>query len=299
MSYGSGSYKYTLAKGWGILPEGYEYNQVAAIGVDKEDNLYVFNRGDHQLMILDNKGILLDKWSDFFANPHGLHVGPDQNIYLVDRDSHTVLKYSPNGKLLLTLGQKDVPSDTGYEGGESLVPRPAGPFNLPTGIAVNDSGDIFVSDGYGNCRFHRFTSDGSLVDTWGQSGKTNPLDFHLPHGIAIDNEGRLAICDRENNRIQFVDQDGEFLFIWEDLIQPTDITFGTMGEAYISELQHRISIMDQSGQLVARWGEDSGHEPSLFVAPHCIAIDSQGDIYVGEVGEVPEDRRIQKFIRTD
>ena len=175
-----------------------------------------------------------------------------------------------------------------------VVPHPAGPFNLPTGVVVSEDGSIFVSDGYGNCRFHKFSPDGALLDTWGEAGKDNPMDFHLPHGIGINKDGLLAICDRENHRIQFTDQDGEFMFIWDGFLQPTDITFGADGEAYVSELQHRISILDSEGNLISRWADESSSSAGHFIAPHGIAVDSSGDIYVGEV---LEGRRIQKFIR--
>ena len=294
MTFGSGDYTYEVDKNWGQLPEGHEFNQVAGVAIDKNDDVYLFNRSAHQVMIFSSQGEFKKSWDVSFANPHGMHIGPDGNFYFADRDDHIVLKYSPDLELLLTLGQKGVASDTGYEGDLMVVPNPAGPFNLPTGVVVNDEGDIFVSDGYGNSRFHRFTSDGSLIDTWGEAGKSNPMDFHLPHGIGIDNEGRLAVCDRENHRIQFTDQEGIFLYMWSDFKQPTDIAFGQNGEAYVSELQHRISILDKEGNLLARWGEESSHEPGQFVAPHGIAVESKGDLYVGEV---LEGQRIQKFIR--
>ena len=294
MTYGSGDYTYKVDKDWGKLPDGYEFNQVAGVAVDKEDNVYLYNRSDHQVMVFAKNGDFVKSWDVKFSNPHGMHIGPDGNFYFADCDAHVVLKYSPDQTLLLTLGTYDVPSNTGYEGELMVVPHPAGPFNLPTGVVVSDDGSIFVSDGYGNCRFHKFSPDGALLDTWGEAGKDNPMDFHLPHGIGINKDGLLAICDRENHRIQFTDQDGEFMFIWDGFLQPTDITFGADGEAYVSELQHRISILDSEGNLISRWADESSSSAGHFIAPHGIAVDSSGDIYVGEV---LEGRRIQKFIR--
>ena len=293
MTFGSGEYTYELAEGWGDLPGGYEFHQVAGVAVDKDDQVYLFNRSSHQLMIFDRQGGFVRAWDERFTNPHGIHIGADGNVYLADRDAHVVLKYSPEGKLLLTLGTKGHPSDTGAIEG-FMVEKAGEPFNLPTGVAVNEDGDIFVSDGYGNCRVHKYSADGALLASWGSPGKNNPSDFHLPHGVGIDNEGRLLVCDRENHRIQIFDQEGEFLAMWTGFRQPCDVTVGPNGEAYVPELGHRFSIVDGQGAVLARWGGESSRDPGRFVAPHGVAVDSHGDIYVGEV---LEGRRVQKFVR--
>jgi hypothetical protein len=292
--FGSGDYQYELAEGWGKLPEGYEFNQVAGIAVDKKDNVYAFNRSAHKMMIFDREGNFISEWDEEFKQPHGIYIGPEGNIFLADRDSHVVLKYSPEGKLLLTLGTRDKPSDTGQQKERFLVEKPGGPFNLPTGIATNDEGDIFVSDGYGNCRVHRYNSSGSLITSWGSPGKVNPGDFHLPHGIGIDSEGRVLVCDRENHRIQLFDQEGEFMTMWTGFRQPTTVAFGPDDEVYVPELSHRFSIVSSEGKVLARWGGESSHDPGQFVAPHGVAVDSHGDIYVAEV---LQGQRVQKFIR--
>ncbi|MCH8185399.1 MAG: hypothetical protein IH862_04785, partial [Chloroflexi bacterium] len=160
MTFGSGEYTYELAEGWGDLPEGYEFHQVAGVAVDRDDQVYLFNRSSHQLMIFDRQGGFVRAWDERFTNPHGIHIGADGNVYLADRDAHVVLKYSPEGKLLLTLGTKGHPSDTGAIEG-FMVEKAGEPFNLPTGVAVNEDGDIFVSDGYGNCRVHKYSADGA------------------------------------------------------------------------------------------------------------------------------------------
>ena len=178
--------------------------------------------------------------------------------------------------------------------GLGLKEAAMGPFNLPTGTVANNDGDIFVSDGYGNCRVHKFNSTGTLMISWGSPGSANPVDFKLPHGIGLDNEGRLLVCDRENGRIQLFDQEGEFLGIWTGFNQPTDVVVGPDGTVYVPELGHRFSILDSEGNLLARWGDESSHDPGQFVAPHGVAIDSHGDIYIGEV---LQGQRLQKFIR--
>ena len=294
MPYGSGAYTYELDDGWGKLPAGYEFHQVAGVAVDKDDQVYLFNRSSHQLMVFGREGNFVKAWSQTFSGPHGIHIGPDGNIYLADRDSHVVLKYSPDERLLLTLGTRDQPSDTGYDSGERVVHQAAGPFNLPTGVVVTERGDIFVSDGYGNSRVHKYDWTGAHVVSWGEPGDDNPNDFHLPHGIGLDNDGRVLVCDRENHRIQIFDQEGRFQAMWTGFEQPTDVVVGPDGEVYVPELQHRMTILDSDGNVVARWGGESNHEPGQFVAPHGIAVDSHGDMYIGEV---LEGRRVQKFIR--
>ncbi len=293
MTYGSGDYQYELVEDWGDLPDGYEWHQVAGVAVDADDNVYAFNRSSHQMMVFDRNGSFRGTWDDTFAGPHGIHIGPDQCVYLADRDAHVVLKYSLDGKLLMRLGTGRA-SDTGYESNAVPVARAAGPFNLPTGIAVSDEGDIFISDGYGNSRIHRYTSTGSLYLSWGLPGKVNPGDFHLPHGIAIDHEGQVLVCDRENDRLQVFDQEGEFIEIFTGFRQPTDLHIGPEGEIYVPELQGRVTVIDSSGEILSQWGGERSHEAGLFWAPHGVAVDSHGDMYIGEV---LEGRRLQKFAR--
>ncbi len=294
MTYGSGDYTYELAENWGALPDGYEFNQVAGVAVDKSDRVFVFNRSRHQMIVLDREGKFVGSWDEHFENPHGIHIGPDGNVYLADRDAHVILVYNADGKLQLTLGTRGRPSDTGYDPDEKIVKQVAGPFNLPTGIAVSEDGFIFVSDGYGNARVHKYNSNGRHLMSWGVAGKLNPGQFHLPHGIVLNNDGMLLICDRENNRIQIFDQDGDYEGMISNLLQPTDVCVGPDDEIYVSELGHRLTILDADGKVASRWGGESSHDPGQFVAPHGVAIDSHGDIYVGEV---LEGKRIQKFVR--
>ncbi len=300
MTFGSGEYTYELAENWGSLPyelppvNEYGDSGISGVAVDKDDRVYVVNRSDHPLLVFERGGNFVKSWSASLTNPHGIHLGADGNFYVADRDAHTVLKYGPDERLTLTLGTHKQPSDTGYTLEEKVVKRAAGPFNLVTGAAVNEAGDIFVSDGYGNSRVHKFSADGTLVRSWGSPGKVNPSEFNTPHGIGIDSNNRLLVCDRENHRIQVFDQEGEYLGMWTGFRQPCDVAFGPDGEVYVAELAHRLTIVDEDGNVMSRLGGESSQEPGQFVAPHCVAIDSHGDIYVGEV---MTGMRIQKFIR--
>ena len=295
MQYQIGEHTYEVVEGWGTLPEGYEFHQVAGIAVDKDDNVYLFNRSDHKVMVLDRDGNFVKAWDTPFTQPHGMTIGHDGNLYFADMGTHTVTKYSPDGELLLTLGNEDQPSDTGGEVEQFLVKKAAGPFNRPTGVAAAASGEFFVSDGYLNARVHKFAADGTYLLAWGAPGKTEPSHFHNPHGIGIDNAGRVIVCDRENHRIQVFDQEGNFLAIWTaDFNLPTSVCFGPDDTVLVTELESRFSILDRAGNLLGRWGGETSHEPGQFVSPHCVTVDSQGSIYIGEV---LEGRRVQKFAR--
>ena len=294
MSYTIGDRKYALDVDWGKLPDGYEYNQVAGVAVDDEDNVYAFNRSDHKLLVLDREGNLVKVWGQKFDQPHGAHVDRHGNVYLVDRDTHVVEKFSRDEELLLTLGTKGQPSDTGHIDEGFMVEKPGEPHNMPTGVSTAPNGDIFVSDGYGNCRVHKFDSEGNLLCSWGIPGTEEPGEYQLPHGIGVDNEGRVLVCDRENHRIQVIDQDGGHIAIWTGFRQPTSVAFHDDGLVYVPELQARLSVVDRDGNLVGRWGGEESREPGQFVAPHCAAVDSEGSVYVGEV---LEGARLQKFVR--
>jgi len=171
MTYGAGKYSYELVDGWAKCPEGWPFLDVCGISIDAQDKVYVLNRSVHPVMVFDKEGNLLASWGEgLFKRPHGSGVGPDGSIYCTDDKNHTVRKFTPEGSLLMTLGNEDQPPDTGYVQqwfdffwSLTTISRGGRPFNRPTGVAVSSSGDIYVSDGYGNARVHKFTSDGTLL----------------------------------------------------------------------------------------------------------------------------------------
>lgn len=167
---GSGDYRYEVEDGWAKLPEGWRLGDVAAVAVDAQDRIYVFNRGDHPMIVLDRDGTFLQSWGeDLFKWAHGLHIGPDQSIYCTDEGSHTVCKCTLDGKLLLRIG---VPG--------SPAPRMSGrPFNRCTHTALAPNGDIYVSDGYGNAAVHKYSPDGRHLMSWGSPGSDRG-QFNLP-----------------------------------------------------------------------------------------------------------------------
>jgi DNA-binding beta-propeller fold protein YncE len=320
----TGARRYAVVDGWEQLPPGYVHRDVAGVAVDGEDRVFLICRGDHPIIAYDQKGNFLGSWGEglFTYRTHGITVAPDGTLFCTDDGNHTIRRFTPEGKLLMTLGTMNTPSDTGYDGKDYMtITRPAGPFNRPTNIAVGPRGHLYVSDGYGNCRVHRFSPGGTLERSWGEPG-TGPGQFYLPHGIAVAADGRVFVCDRESDRIQIFSPDGEYLSEWTDTQRPTHLVFDAEGRAYVSELwwhsgdisrRHgptrearpaRLSVYDRDGRVLARWGTPDATAPGSFAAPHGLAVDSRGDIYVSEVtwtfavsrGRAPADcHTFQKF----
>jgi DNA-binding beta-propeller fold protein YncE len=290
MIFGAGNYRYELVTGWAKLPAGWSLPDVCSISVDAHGRVYALTRSDHPMVIFDRSGNLVAAWGEnFFKRAHGSCLGQDGSLFCADDGQHTVTKFTVSGKLLLQLGNKDQPSDTGYRQSAdilaslSTITRVGGPFNCPTGVALNKSGEIYVSDGYGNARVHRFSPEGKLLYSWGEPG-TGPGQFRVPHNVWIDGRERVWIPDRENGRLQVFDARGKYLFEWSGLMRPTAVFIDDDEVVYVSELGVRVSIFGPDGKILARWsGEGQSKETDTLVSPHAIAVDSQGDIYIGEV----------------
>jgi sugar lactone lactonase YvrE len=309
MIYGQGKFRYRLVDGWAKLPEGESFMDVGGVCVDSQDRVYVLSRSPYPITVFDPQGAIVSRWGKgHFTRAHGSCIGPDGSLYCTDDRNHTVSKFTPEGALLMTLGTKDKPSDTGYREVPDLFERIASithggpPFNRPTGIAIAPSGEMYVSDGYANARVHRFSPQGELVSSWGQPGP-GPSQFRLPHNVWVDGSSRVWVVDRENHRIQIFREDGAFITQWTDLFRPTDVCIDKDGIVYLTELCRRVSIFTLDGELLARWGNEA-HAPEspLFVAPHTVAVDSRGDLYVGEVSLTHAKvdrgaRTLQKFAR--
>lgn len=309
MLYGTGKYTYKLIDEWSKCPEGFSFFDVCGLSIDSQDRVYVLSRSVHPVAIFDREGNLLTWWGEgLFKRAHGICISPDDSVYCTDDGNHTVSKFTPEGKLLQELGSKDQPSDTGYvrlsDPKESLatIKHGGSPFNRPTGVAMSPSGEIYVSDGYGNARVHKFTPDGTLLFSWGEPGEAQG-QFRLPHSVWVDKQERVWVTDRENNRIQIFDAQGEFLSQWTDLSRPTDVFIDDEETVYVSELSLRVSIFTIDGKLLARWSsQGQNKETDLFIAPHTITVDSHGDLYIGEVSKAFAGvnrgaRTVQKFTR--
>lgn len=288
---------------WATPPSGYAWSEVAAVATDSRDRVFVFNRGEHPVLIFEPDGTLIQSWGEgLFTRPHGLTIGPDDSVYCTDDLGHVVHKFTPDGRRLFTLGTRDVPSDTGATSIDFRTIRYAGPpFHYPTNLALAPNGDLYITDGYGNARAHVYSPDGRLKTSWGKPG-AGPGEFHVPHGIAIDTAGTVFVADRENSRVQLFSLDGNYLSEWTDLARPSQVFIAPSGDVYIAELGFRagmwpgtyapspdstggrVSIFDSKGVLKARWGGGlNPGSPGDFFAPHDICVDSRGDIYVSEV----------------
>ena len=319
---GTGPFTYQVSgENWGNLPEGVTYTETTSLAGDSHDNVYVFNRGSHPMIVLDLDGNLLRTWGEgVFDTPHGVAIGPDGSVYCVDVGDHTVRKFTPEGTLLMTIGAPGKPA-----------PLMSGdPFSSPTHVAIDpQSGDLYVSDGYENARIHKYTPDGRHLFSWGESG-TDEGQFNIPHNILADRDGWLYVTDRENHRIQIFDSNGRFEAQWAlNLSRPcgVDLEHTDGGQvAYVCEIYGgfesnytgmgigpRVSILDGQGKVQARLGDHSfGDEAGRFYSPHGIAVDSKGDIYVAEVpvtetywnlippltDPTKERRSLQKLVKT-
>ena len=159
---GTDGYRYEVSEGWARLPPGMEFNaDVAAVGVDGHDNVYAFNRGKHPMCVFDREGNFLRSWGEgIFVRPHGVFMAPDGTIWLTDDGDHTVRQCTLEGKVLLTIGVPGKPAP--YMSGE--------PFHRCTHTALSPQGDLYISDGYGNSRVHKYTPDGRRLFSWGEPG---------------------------------------------------------------------------------------------------------------------------------
>ena len=322
---GDGNFVYQALDHWHSLPAGVDLVEAVGVATDSQDRVFVFNRGRQAINVFDRDGSHLFGWqAGIFTRPHGITIGPDDFLYLCDDRDHTVHKYTAEGELIWTLGTRGQPSDTGTVGFDfRAIQQAAGPFNQPTNLALANDGSFYISDGYANARVHHFSPEAELIRSWGEPGD-GPGQFHLPHGIAVDNQQRVFVADRENSRLQIFSAEGQFLDQWTDVIRPTQVFFDDENHAFVSELGKRaglsswmqedlsvsggrVSIFDSNGQLLARWGGgETPCECGDFFAPHDLCVDSHGDLYVGEVtmsaggneGIVPADcATLQKFVR--
>ncbi len=284
---GNGDFTYEVVDNWAKLPEGWSIGQ-AEPACDSQDRVYIFNRSDHPLMVFDREGNFLHEWGkEYLTDAHGIYISGEDLIYLPVRESHAIVKCTLDGKPLMTMGLWDTPSDTGGARPDGTMWKAAGPFNRCTDIALAPNGDLFVSDGYANSRVHKFSPDGRLLHSWGRPGKRGPGEFHIPHGIWVHWDGRVMVCDRENDRIQLFTGDGEYLGMWTDLARPCDIFVDSAGIAYVVELDAFMTILNMDGEVLAKM--DIGG-----AGGHAVWADSHGDLYIGHN---QEGRRLVKLVR--
>jgi len=286
---------FETADQWGRVPRQNVEGPIAGIGIDRNDRIYVLTRTHPAILIFDQDGKCLERWDDqLFARPHGVHVIEGKAVYVVDDAGHAVYEFRPDYTLVRILGNQGQPSDTGCIGKDYRTITHGGPpFHYPTGIASDEDGRLYVSDGYGNARVHRFSPEGRLELSWGEPGVL-PGQFQLPHGIFY-HQGIVYVADRQNNRIQLFDRNGCYQKSWTGLIRPAGLCLGPDGNFYVAECCHcgvfdgrpcRVTILNAQGELVDRIEANQIDEPAkAYHTAHGIAVDSAGSIYIGEVGK--------------
>lgn len=296
---------YAVDPAWPQKPQDFTWAQMPGIAVDVQDQVYIFTRSNPAIQVYKTDGKFLRSWDmEDASGAHFIRVGPEGNIWTTDIKGHVIRKYTPEGKLLLTVGE------LGRAGTDEMH------FDKPTDIAVLATGDIFVSDGYGNRRIIHFDKTGKYVNQWGEAG-SKPGQFALPHSIVADSKGRLYVADRENARIQVFDTKGKLLDVWPDLITPWGLYVTKNDEIWVSGSSPvRKDVADEAGEWVVTPPPDqvvmklSPKGKILLLIPlskttvapgkpgeldwvHGIATDSQDNLYLGDI----QGRRAQKFTR--
>lgn len=293
---------YQVAPGWPSKPDSCVWGPMSGIAIDAHDQVYVFTRAQPPVQVYDRDGRFVRSWGgEHIGKAHHIKFDPSGNVWLADIGHHTVMKFNTEGKLLLTLGTPDEPG------------RDAGHFNQPTDMVVTPRGDIFVTDGYGNNRVVHFDQDGRFIKEWGRLG-TEPGEFSLPHAIALDSKGRLYVADRNNVRIQVFDQDGKLLDVWNDRVVPWGLWMTQRDELWVcgsSPMAWRNTDVvlgvpprdqvfmkfDTAGTIRQIWsvpkGADGHERPGECNWVHCVAVDSHGNLYAGDI----LGKRAQKFTR--
>jgi DNA-binding beta-propeller fold protein YncE len=296
---GSGQYTYKVHEDWAHVPAGIEMKP-AAVAVDPHDRIYCFNRSaEHPVVVFDRNGDFLLSWgAGQFRFPHAIRFDEQGNLWLTDGHHMQFMKFTPEGELLQTIGERGHRSETGVPADDyssvawKKVTHGGGPFNLPTDIAFAPDGTMFMSDGYGNARVHKFSPEAAYLYSWGEPG-TAPGQFNLPHGVWFDRRGRLLVADRENDRVQLFDQDGKFLEIWPaELIGPAFFYVDADDIVYVAEHNGgMVSILTLDGERLARWGDP------IHRSCHGIWCDSRRNIYVVQPGTWGRVRRVVQFER--
>ncbi len=301
----TGRAEYKVVHGWPVLPEGRILGQATGVGLDSHNHVFVFHRAGREwsdpfpespihnptIMVFEGgTGALVAEWGqNLFVMPHGLTVDSQNNVWITDVGRHQVFKFTHDGDLLLTVGTASVPgTDSSH-------------FNLPTDVAVLPDGSFYVSDGYANSRVVKFSASGQFEFQWGTKG-AGPGQFDLPHGIAIDGEGRVYVADRSNARVQVFDAQGGFVTEWKNSVlgRPYAIAIGEDAKAYVIDGgdqplnppdRSRAFRLATNGTFEAVFGR-FGNYDGQFRLGHDIAVAKDGAVYIVDAWGM----RVQKFV---
>ncbi len=304
---------YRTVEHWYQLPEGRTMGSSSAVAVAADGHIWVAERcgvnscaGSNLAPVLEfnpSGKVLRTFGAGMFVFPHGLTIDAAGNLWITDGQGqegkgHQVFKFSPEGKVLMTLGKPGVAGD--------------GPdtFNQPNAVAIAPNGDIFVSDGHnagrGNARVVKFTKDGKFIKQWGGHG-SGPGQFEVPHTLAFDSKGRLFVGDRANNRIQIFDQDGRFLAEWKQFSRPSGIFIDKNDVMYVTDSEsidkdgyghnpgwkRGIRIGSARDGSVTAYIPDPSPGTAVTSAAEGVTADALGNVYGAEVG--PKD--VKKYVK--
>ena len=314
---------YRLVEGWAKLPGGRTMGAVGGVTLDPDGrHIWAVIRCDataperfgnecldsdlDSVIKFAPDGTVAESFGGgLFIWPHGIDVDNDGNVYVTDGVSeartpegtrgHQVIKFSPTGQLLMTLGAP----------GKAGVGRNS--FNAPADVVVTDNGDIFVADGHGNNtnnRVVKFSKDGTYIMEWGKTGY-GPGEFRTLHAIAMDNDGRILVGDRSNNRIQIFDQEGEFITQWTQFGRPSGIFVDDNDRIYVADSESD-DVQNPGWEMGIRIGDVKTGWVDEFIlyqwgdprstagnGAEFVAVDRDGNMYGGE----PSPRKLQKYMR--
>ncbi len=258
------------------MPAGWKLGRISAVAVDLAGEVYVFHRGAKAdpIIVFDDQGRYLRSWGrGMFGTPHGMRIDPEGHIWITDSADHQVMKFTREGRLLLTLDQKKQPGATEKT------------FNRPTDIAFTPAGDFYISDGYGNARVVKFSRAGQWLLTWGEPG-TGPGQFNTPHSLVLDSQGQVYVSDRENNRLQVFDAEGRFLRQWRHLGATQGLYMTATDELWI--MTHRNNIENATYDTLAgrimRINPSNGHILGSMESPgHWIHVTPGHEIFIASL----------------
>ena len=254
---------YTVIRDFGRLPEEIAPARISQVAVDAQARVHVVRRGTVPVIVYAPDGRFLYSYgTGMVFDSHGITIDHRDRVWIADRDAHQILCFSSDGDLAFAIGERH-------------VPRWEQPFNHPTKVAVARDGDIYVADGYGNARVHRFGPDGTYRSSFGAVGHCRG-EFMTPHAVLVDRSDRVLVCDRENDRVQLFDRDGAWIAAWDGLCRPMDLCERNDGMILVTDLVPSLTAFGSTGERVGR------ARPSLNGA-HGIARDASGDLYLAEI----------------
>jgi DNA-binding beta-propeller fold protein YncE len=300
------------------LPDGLYLGEAVGVATNSKGHVFVYTRtGSPRVTVGTNRAFVRSAARLFqfdqngkyvreigqglygFVFAHAVRVDRQDNIWVIDEGSNMVIKFDPEGRVLMTLGRKPeaitVPSPAanavaGGRGGPVGAGIPGDNFNRPTDVAFDSAGNIYVADGYGNSRVAKFDRNGRFIKSWGSRG-AEPGQFNIAHTIAIDAQNNVYVGDRENKRIQVFDADGNFKTQFTNAGAPYAIciTPGPRQFLYTSNSNPSTGMengeiykMTLDGKILGKFGT-AGKLLKEFGTVHQMDCRSENELYVGEI----------------